>query len=319
MVGKPKKPDPKVNQETQKNTKITHNQRVMENAATTIGLSPINLEDILFHIKSPTEEDKKVGDKFNINESTKKAMFDAAEEYLIMELKFTKKEVKNLDIKQVFVTRSFPKNKTLYIQLPSRKKASIVHHHSLFINHLSGHGKPCLTKFIPPSLFPRYKAVERLAHSIRQDISNPQSTNIRMGDDDLIFRTRPKGDKTPWRYVKETKLPNTHPPILNSTKQTKQTPTKAPGRPHVVLLLTPPKNKTSKHDISTDSSTKNETGKLDISNVDSAETNDNEIQILNDTTYTNRLKTNQEDILNKVKTRSQTSSTPKTQNIQLSP
>ena len=141
-----------------------------------------------------------------------------------------------------------------------------------------------------------------------------------MGDDDLIFRTRPKGDTTPYggmlRRLNYQILTPQYLTLLNKQN------THLLKHQDVHMLshyFQHQKTKLADMTFQLTLAQKNETGKLVISNVDSVGTKDNEILILNDTTYTNRLKTKQGDILNEAKTRSQTSSTPKTQDIQLSP
>ena len=66
--------------------------------------------------------------------------------------------------------------------------------------------KPTLVTHIPPVLFERYQAAEKMLWHIRTTDKKWQ-TNLRIGRRDLQLRSREKGDTTDWKNIPMLKIP----------------------------------------------------------------------------------------------------------------
>ena len=71
--------------------------------------------------------------------------------------------------------------------------------------------KPTLVTHIPPVLYERYQAAERMMWKLRTTDKGKWQTNIRIGRRDLQIRYRQKGDKTNWKNIPLVKIPDNFP------------------------------------------------------------------------------------------------------------
>ncbi len=175
----------------------------------------------------------------NKDPAMKSALSNAVSEFLCAELMMDTAVVESLNIKDIFLPRN--PNGVVYIRLPGIAKVNLIYSHAKHMNNNSMFGRPELVKYIPPQLYPRYAALEREARDIRYR-NPPMSTNIRIGDSDLVLKVKPKGDVTPWRDVEDSELPGDLPPIVTSNTSSQSQPhntkTKATGRvKHIPTIL----------------------------------------------------------------------------------
>ena len=161
----------------------------------------------------------------------------AVKDFLKDEMLFTDEEIANLTIEKTF----FPRNndaKILYVRFADPKQRAAVTSKSNLLQPNEEHPSmtPKLIKYIPTEIFNRFKALETYAYQLRNNESNPLSTNIRFGTDDLELRVRPAKNNSkydedarpdPWQYIPPTPLPDLPAIDLNRDKNLTVRP---PGR-----------------------------------------------------------------------------------------
>ena len=126
--------------------------------------------------------------------------------------------IKSLPIQRIF----FPRNvetKILYVQFTNSKARALITSKSNLLqpNYEYPSLTPSIIKYIPTELYQRYKALEGYAYELRNNPTNPLSTNIRYGTDDFELRVRtaknnaeydPDFKPDPWQYIQPTLLPD---------------------------------------------------------------------------------------------------------------
>ena len=141
----------------------------------------------------------------------------AVKDFLKNEMLFNDEDISELKITKTF----FPRNtetKTLYVKFDSAKNRAAVTSKSNLLQPNEDYPSmtPKIVKYIPSEIFNRFKALEASAYQLRNNESNPLSTNIRFGTDDLELRVRPaknneKYDEDskpdPWQFIAPTPLP----------------------------------------------------------------------------------------------------------------
>ena len=142
----------------------------------------------------------------------------AIKDFLKNEMLMDDETIDNLGIQRTF----FPRNgdsKILYVQFTDAKQRATITNKSNLLQPNEEYPSltPKLVKYIPPELYNRFKALEAYSYELRNNESNPLSTNIRFGIDDLELRVRPsksnpKYDEDfkpdPWHFIQPTPLPD---------------------------------------------------------------------------------------------------------------
>lgn len=191
-------------------------KEVLKKSAKTLGLYPISKEVV------DEFKEKLIKDGFEGNPE-KRALREAAREYLQEEMKMRTSEWEQLDIVDVFTPRALDFN-TVYIELSSISEADAVKSLSV---HLRQGQRLCVARHVPWQARERVNALEGIAKQMR-DAGN--KTRIDLRDDDYQLQYKPRSDSDSlWRNYGEM---DTLPPF--STKRgvmdTDRSPGEARGR-----------------------------------------------------------------------------------------
>lgn len=108
---------------------------------------------------------------------------------------------------------------TLYLRFKTLSSSSKVNSYAANMRK-EGENRPQITFYITPVIWDRFSAIENFAYKIRNpdDDSTPMSTNVRLGYDDFILRTRDVSDRTPWSQIAPVVLPDNLPTVQCSPR-----------------------------------------------------------------------------------------------------
>ena len=178
----------------------------------------------------------------SIEHLTEKEKFEAAKrmaikDFLKNELMMDDNSIDVLPIEKTFFPR-YGEAKILYVQFKDPQSRASITSRSNYLQHNEDNPEntPKLVKYIPTELYNRFKALENYTYKLRNNPSNPLSTNIRYGKDDFELRVRPaktnpeyddESKPDPWQFIPPTPLPDL--PYVNLNKE-REPAVKPPGR-----------------------------------------------------------------------------------------
>ena len=149
----------------------------------------------------------------------------AVQDFLEKEMLMEKDTIEALPIQRIFFPR-YGDGKILYVQFANPVARATITNRSSYLQpneeYLSH--TPTLIKYVPAELFKRFKALENYAFQLRNNPSNPLSTNVRYGKNDFELRVRPAKHNPeynpdfkpdPWKYIEPTPLPDLPAVILD--------------------------------------------------------------------------------------------------------
>ena len=177
----------------------------------TIGIIPCSKRRIQQH-----EQDPKIV-SFPPTKRKEAAQKMALVEYCRQELNMTEEEAESLKTNKAFFPHYEGKKKIMYIEFADQIERAKVTNRKNFLtpNEDNPDNSPEIIPYISNRQHPRYKALEKHAWEVRvktREEGRPLQTNIRLGIDDMEYRTRPAHDNPdviginnylpePWRFI----------------------------------------------------------------------------------------------------------------------
>ena len=214
-----------------KSAKQKRIEEIFNKGNRTVGIKPISRRRVQQFETDP--DIAHLPEKERFEKAKVKAVHDFLEKEMLME----DDTIKSLPIQRIF----FPRNvetKILYVQFTNSKATALITSKSNLLQPNYEHPSltPSIIKYIPTELYQCYKALEGYAYELRNNPTNPLSTNIRYGTDDFELRVRtaknnaeydPDFKPDPWQYIQTTPLPDL--PAINLDKD-RQPAIQPPGR-----------------------------------------------------------------------------------------
>ena len=168
-----------------KSAKQKRIEEIFNKGNRTVGVKPISRRRVQQFETDP--DIAHLPEKERFEKAKVKAVHDFLEKEMLME----DDTIKSLPIQRIF----FPRNveaKILYVQFTNSKVRALITSKSNLLQPNYEHPSlnPSIIKYIPTELYQRYKALEGYAYELRNNPTNPLSTNIRYGTDDFELRDR---------------------------------------------------------------------------------------------------------------------------------
>ena len=214
---------------------------IFASAKRVVGLRPITKENV----KECKEQMDKSGENDGKSEARKEddARVEAAEQFLVEEMKMTREDIKTLGVERIFAP-SRDNWDTLYLKLDSETEVSFLMGFKQYMRKgLEGPEKAEVINYIPKELFARYKAITKIGNEARHKSGKTINFRVTFGDEDLRLQYKTRGSKY---WDAPVPLPEDLPGIEHHLPRGDRSPGMAPGR----RPLNPEQERTNKRPAS---------------------------------------------------------------------
>jgi hypothetical protein len=223
---------------------------VLRAAKKILGFSPITIDDINY-----LKEHHSIADNDYV-------MNLSIQEFLHYEMKIPSSITSKLAIKRVFPpAKQHTGWTTLYAEFQDTATTDLIQ--GYVTNLLPG---KTVSIYVPHSLQPRFRAVNNIAHGLRNGTVK-HKTKVKYGASDFVLLVKPKGQPAPWTYASLSSLP----PFQLSLFDGNSSSSPPPGRQRLTSKRARPES-AEKTDRPTSKSRRNdpndETAKEDFASVD---------------------------------------------------
>ena len=233
-------------------------RKLFRAAKCVIGLKPIEKRHVEERMKA-LEEAGKCENKSE-DEKMELAKWEAAKEFLKMEMKMSEDNIEKMFPTKVFTTTKSDWN-TLYVNFATERDVQFVMSFTQYMRKgVFGDERPEVVKYIPKEMFNRFKAVTRIGNKARIESDKTINFRVSLGEEDFVLQYKQKGTKF---WEKSVVLPSDLPGFEHQIPRGDKSPGEAPGRKPVneenekkrgrpsssSSGITPPSKKTSEDNV----------------------------------------------------------------------